>query len=275
MPYCRVGDTEIYYEEAGEGTPIIMIHGYSPDHRLMSGCMEPIFQNKKGWRRIYLDLPGMGKTKHYQRISSSDEMLEKVASFIHTIIPNQAYAVAGESYGGYLTRGLLEREPEKILGAALICPVIKPNFSERTVEQHIVRQEDNELKARLTAEEWDDFRSNNVILNSHTWERYNKEIVSGCAVSDAEFLDKVKQRYAFSFDIDKSVFRSPAVILMGRQDDVVGYKDALATMELFPEGSFAVLDSAGHNLQIEQPDIFQASINDWVNRMEYTIGSKA
>ncbi|SDC97498.1 Pimeloyl-ACP methyl ester carboxylesterase [Terribacillus halophilus] len=269
MPYCRIGDTEIYYEEAGEGTPIIMIHGYSPDHRLMSGCMEPIFKNKKGWRRIYLDLPGMGKTKHYQQISSSDEMLEMVANFIHTIIPHQVYAVAGESYGGYLTRGLLEREPEKILGAALICPVIKPNFSERDVEEHIVRQEDNELKARLTAEEWDDFRSNNVILNSYTWERYNKEIVGGCAVSDAEFLDKVKQRYAFSFDIDKSIFRSPAVFLMGRQDDVVGYKDALDIMELFPEGSFAVLDTAGHNLQIEQPAIFQASITDWLNRMEH------
>lgn len=44
MPYCKVKNANIYYEEMGEGRPIIMIHGFTPDHRLMSGCMEPIFE---------------------------------------------------------------------------------------------------------------------------------------------------------------------------------------------------------------------------------------
>jgi pimeloyl-ACP methyl ester carboxylesterase len=60
MPYCKVSKAELYYEEFGAGKPIIMIHGYSPDHRLMTGCMEPIFNTREGWRRIYIDLPGMG-----------------------------------------------------------------------------------------------------------------------------------------------------------------------------------------------------------------------
>ncbi|EHL79209.1 hypothetical protein HMPREF1015_01412 [Bacillus smithii 7_3_47FAA] len=40
MTYCKVRQAEIYYEDLGEGKPIIMMHGYSPDHLLMSGCME-------------------------------------------------------------------------------------------------------------------------------------------------------------------------------------------------------------------------------------------
>ncbi|MDR6724439.1 pimeloyl-ACP methyl ester carboxylesterase [Paenibacillus amylolyticus] len=52
MPYCKVKHANIYYEEMGTGKPIIMIHGFSPDHRLMSGCMEPIFEKIPGWRRI-------------------------------------------------------------------------------------------------------------------------------------------------------------------------------------------------------------------------------
>ncbi len=43
--------------------PIVLIHGFTLDHRLMSGCMEPIFQNRTGWRRIYLDLPFAGDGK--------------------------------------------------------------------------------------------------------------------------------------------------------------------------------------------------------------------
>ncbi len=40
-----------------------MIHGMIPDHQVMKGCMESIFQKRNGWKRIYFDLLGMGKTK--------------------------------------------------------------------------------------------------------------------------------------------------------------------------------------------------------------------
>ncbi len=31
MAYCKVHQAKIYYEEMGQGIPILMIHGYSPD----------------------------------------------------------------------------------------------------------------------------------------------------------------------------------------------------------------------------------------------------
>lgn len=89
MAYYKVGQADIFYEDLGEGKPVIMIHGYSPDHRLMSGCMEPVFSERVGWRRIYIDLPGMGLTKNYNDISSSDEMLSAIIEFIETIIPDE------------------------------------------------------------------------------------------------------------------------------------------------------------------------------------------
>ncbi|MEA0562741.1 alpha/beta fold hydrolase [Lysinibacillus irui] len=68
MPFCQIKKANIYYEVIGTGTPIIMLHGFSPDHRLMKGCMEPIFDGREGWKRIYLDLPGMGRTTELLRI---------------------------------------------------------------------------------------------------------------------------------------------------------------------------------------------------------------
>jgi pimeloyl-ACP methyl ester carboxylesterase len=42
----------------------LMLHGWSVDHRLMKGCMEPVFKKMDTeWKRIYFDLPGMGRTK--------------------------------------------------------------------------------------------------------------------------------------------------------------------------------------------------------------------
>ena len=57
--FCDLGKARVYYESYGEGVPVLMIHGFYPDHRLMKGCMEPIFSSRPGWRRIYFDLPGM------------------------------------------------------------------------------------------------------------------------------------------------------------------------------------------------------------------------
>ncbi|MFD2469254.1 alpha/beta fold hydrolase [Amycolatopsis silviterrae] len=50
----------MHYVEHGSGTPVLAVHGWMPDHRLMTGCLEPVFARRPGFRRIYPDLPGMG-----------------------------------------------------------------------------------------------------------------------------------------------------------------------------------------------------------------------
>jgi hypothetical protein len=72
---CIVRDVPIYYEAYGSGVPIIMIHGNTPDHRLMKGCLEPLFALRSGWQRIYFDLPGMGRTPGKEHIKGTDEVV--------------------------------------------------------------------------------------------------------------------------------------------------------------------------------------------------------
>ena len=231
MPYCKVRQAEIYYEDIGEGKPILLIHGFTLDHRVMSGCMEPIFTLRDGWRRIYIDLPGMGLTKNYNEISSSDDMLNTLTDFIEAVLPNQEYIIAGESYGGYIASGLIEKQKERILGAAFICPVIIPKLEERTVENHRIFRRDEELIEKLSKEELAVFSSNQVVLDEYNWLRYNKEILSGCKIADELLLVKVKNNYELSFKVNQSIFTRPSLFLLGRQDSSVGYKDALNIME--------------------------------------------
>jgi len=268
VPYCKVRQAEIYYEDIGEGKPILLIHGFTPDHRLMSGCMEPIFTLRDGWRRIYIDLPGMGLTKNYNEISSSDDMLNTLTNFIEAVLPNQEYIIVGESYGGYITSGLIEKHKERIIGAAFICPVIIPQQDGRTIEKHRILRRDDEFIKKLSKEELADFSSNQVVLDEYNWIRYNKEILTGCKIADEQFLAKVKKNYEFSFKVNKSMFNRPSLFLLGKQDSSVGYKDAINIMEYYPRGSFAILDIAGHNLQIEQPQLFSSLVNEWLDRIE-------
>lgn len=84
------------------------------------------------------------------------------------------------------------------------------------------------------------------------------------------FLTRVhKNGYGFSFDIAPIPFEYPSLIITGRQDHVVGYQDPWQLIEQYPRATFAVLDMAGHNnLQIEQPDVFEVLVHNWLNRLE-------
>ncbi|MGG6313875.1 alpha/beta fold hydrolase [Paenibacillus macerans] len=268
MPFCKVREAEIYYEEVGTGRPILMIHGFTVDHRLMSGCMEPVFRERPGWRRIYVDLPGMGRSRGYEGIADTDGMLEAILDFIEERIPDSPFLLAGESYGGYLARGIIARRPELVEGAAFICPMIVPEHDDRTLPVHTILHEEAELASTLSAEEYEDFRSMGVILDRYTWTRYANEVVPGCSIANESFLNGIRKRYGFTFPIDQAEFPGPSLFLLGRQDASVGYADALRLLELYPRGSFVVLDKAGHNLQFEREDLFNALINEWLDRIE-------
>ena len=184
------------------------------------------------------------------------------------MIPDQEYIIVGESYGGYIARGVIQKQEGQILGAAFICPVIIPFFENRTVEKHKILKTDDKFIEKLSLEQLEDFKNNNVVLDEYTWLRYNQEILSGLRIGDEQFLNKVKNKYGFSFEIDQSDFVKPSLFLLGRQDSTVGYQDALDIIKKYPRGTFSILDKAGHNLQIEQPQLFNTLVHEWLDRIE-------
>lgn len=267
-------NTGIHYEIYGEGKPILMIHGFYPDHRLMMGCMEPLFTGKdkliQGYQRIYVDLPGMGTSEAAEWIQSSDDMLEVVKAFIDLVIPNRSFIVVGESYGGYMARGLLSLMPERIEGVAFICPMIVANASDRKRPEHTVLIHDKELMQSLTAEMAEDFSSMSVVQSPEIHKRYENEIMCGVRMANGEFLTRLQQKaYAFSQNISlESVpYLKPTLFLTGRQDASTGYVDAWNILEHYPRATYAVLDLAGHNLQIEQVELFNGLVVNFFQRM--------
>jgi pimeloyl-ACP methyl ester carboxylesterase len=70
----------------------------------MVGLMEPHFERRAGWRRLYPDLPGMGQTPGPGWLTTQDQMLDVLLAFIDTVIPGQRLVVVGVSYGGLLAR---------------------------------------------------------------------------------------------------------------------------------------------------------------------------
>jgi len=100
------------------------------------------------------------------------------------------------------------------------------------------------------------------------------DILPAVGIADHEFLSKLRENYAFSFDVDvlAKPFAGPALMLMGRQDSSCGYRDAWGILGNYPRGTFVALDRAGHGLGAEQKDLFNALVSEWLDRVEEYVG---
>jgi len=272
---ATVKNLAIHYEEYGRGQPILLIHGYTVDHRLMSGCLEPVFGTEPGYRRIYIDLPGMGMTKSAPWITNSDVMLDIVLEFIDQVIPGERFLLAGESYGGYLARGVVNKIPDRVAGVYLLCPAIIPDHDKRIVPEHKVIKADEALLKQLDTKDAEDFAEVHVIQTAEMWQAFRDDVLPGIRIADMPFLHWFRTSgFGFTFEVDRleKPYTEPSLILLGRQDASVGYRDAWQIIENHPRAAFVVLDRSGHNLQIEQPELHASLVKEWLFRVRETMG---
>lgn len=271
----EVQGINIYYKVIGEGRPIVMLHGGFWDHRHMVAEMEPLFVKHPNWKRIYLDLPGHGKTPAKDWIIDQGQVLEIVLGFIDQVIPGQGFALAGTSRGGYLARGVIYQRPAAVDGALLIVPGRYAVLPESSRPQHITLFKDESLLSGLKPNEARTFKML-VVQSPKALDKLRENFYPALMLSDANFQKRILQNYEFSFDVDKlpQPFEKPTLIIVGKQDNWAGYRDAWRMIDQFPRATFAVLDKTGHLLALEQEELFKALANEWLQRVEEYAGSK-
>ena len=270
---CQVKDITIYYEEVGSGRPLVALHGAPLDHRHILNDLEPLFVNRAGWRRIYPDLPGMGKTRAADWITHQDHMLDIVLAFIDTIAPEERFVVVGTSYGGYLARGVVYRNGTQIDGMFINVPVIEADESKAELPQQQVIKEDAVFLAALRPDE-QNMRDFIVVQSPELLQEFRQWFSPAGAMADHAFLERLDKNNSFSFNVDllSEPFPAPSLILTGRYDNWCGYRDGFKILDNYPRATYVVLDRAGHALAIEQKALYRALADEWLDRVEeYTL----
>ena len=273
---CSLENITVHYEVFGEGRPIILLPGWGMSASLIAYDTEPYFQHRAGWKRIYIDPPGHGKTPGPEWITNQDKILEVVLACIDQLTTGQRFSVIGISLGAYLARGVIRYRAGLMDGIAMIVPIIFAEDEKRTVPPYKALVEDPTVIAELTPEEVDWFAMS--VVHSRKWlnSLRSSPQVPEHENGDFEFLDKIRKQpenYAFSFDVDhmSEPFSGPSLIITGRQDAIAGYQDAWNILENYPRATYVVLDRAGHFLE-ESNDLVHVLINNWLDRVEESAG---
>ena len=119
----KIGDpSSLYFEERGTGLPIVNLHGWPGEHGQMMAMMEPLFAHRRGWRRIYVDLPWMGsqfRTGWVGKPRSDARRSIRLHRHPHRGPKSRSRR---HSYGARLARGLMAAGANQIGAAFLLSP---------------------------------------------------------------------------------------------------------------------------------------------------------
>ncbi len=95
MPWIDVGDTDIYYLDAGAGQPIVFLHGFS-------SCSEAWYQQfavfANGYRVIAYDSVNHGHSSNSPRDEPEPDRADELEGFLEALNINRP-VLAGNSMG--------------------------------------------------------------------------------------------------------------------------------------------------------------------------------
>jgi pimeloyl-ACP methyl ester carboxylesterase len=252
---------------SGSGRPIVIIHGFGVDHRIMLPLEETI--GDRPWRRVYVDLP-WAEGAPPSDAASALQVASSVIDDVRSVLGEAPFAIIGNSFGTMIARYVAHELREQVLGLATLAGVFEPRHDARVVPpRQVLRVDEAVLDAAGDARS--DFAEVSVVQDAASFAAFTEYVLPGLRGSDPAVIDRIAADYTLPAVPELAhpePFTLPALHVFGRQDDVVGYEDGWRFRDHYPRGTYAVLDLAGHNVHLEQPQITTALIRDWLRRMD-------
>jgi pimeloyl-ACP methyl ester carboxylesterase len=255
---CRIGEATLHYVEHGSGVPVIALHGAGVDHREIEAALEAVVPGT-GHRRIYPDLPGMGRSTA-AGLAGNDDVVTLLVDFIDRVADGPALLL-GHSYGAYLARGVAARRPQRTLGLALLCPV--GERSGELPDHEVVRQDDSAYD-ELEPSQRAGFDEYFVVRTPATARRYREHVAPGTELVDEPALSRIFARW--QVDVGSDPCALPTLLAAGRRDSGAGYIDTVNLLDRYPHATLAVIEDAGHALMHERPELLATLVSDWLDR---------
>ena len=133
-----------------------------------------------------------------------------------------------------------------------------------------VLQTNPTLLATLDPVDAADYEAMAVVQSPENWFRFRDAALPGLRAFDQEAVERISNNYALRAEPEDrfASFQGPTLILAGRQDHVVGFEDQTALAGSYVQATTAVLDQAGHNVHLDQPELTAALLGEWLERVE-------
>ena len=273
MPYATTPDgVKLYYEEVGQGTPILFVHEFASDHR---GWELQLREFGKRYRCITYsargytpsDVPSDPNAYSYEHV-----MRDAVAVLDHLKI-DKAHLI-GLSMGGYTSLQVALNHPERVRSMVLAGT---GSGSERwyTADFHKHSRALGDMFEREGAAAV--AKSYGAGASRIPFEvkdpRGYAEFVARLAEHDAKGSANTSRGFQggrpslYDFEGRIRNLATPALIVVGDEDDRC-IEPSLFLKQTLAASGLVMLPKTGHAVNLEEPDLFNRAVGEFLARVE-------
>jgi pimeloyl-ACP methyl ester carboxylesterase len=275
--YAEVNNTRLYYEIAGEGQAIVLIHGSFGDHRFWDFQLSAL---SKKYKVLRYDLRGFGKSalpKEDEVYRDCDDLL----ALLNYLKIERAH-VCGLSYGSFIAIDFALEYPQKCLSLISIGPRVagddvddyKANSdSFKTIIAKTIEILKNAGKKEATDFLW--AGDNSLSKSVQSSEARNVLLKMGYEYSWWRHLHPSKREYAFPQAIKHLDQIKMPTLIVTADFDVAICKQVAATLRSQIRGSkFISMGQAGHVMNMDRPEQFNNAISKFIRKQGKFTGTE-
>lgn len=267
--YVRTKDWRIHYNEAGEGHPVVLLHGGGPGATGWSNYSPNIEALSKHFRVIAPDMPGWGDSDAVD--FSTLDHVEAACQLLDALGIEKA-AFVGNSMGGHTSLRLALERPERVshlvtMGAPLqMKPFLfgaggGPTEGLKIMYDTYTNATPEGMRRLVEIMVYDTARFATPELCEQR---------SQAALKRPEHLANiaaVAPKAPIPIWIDPSRvsgITAPSLLVHGRDDRVVSFESTLFLAANIPDSRAHLINRCGHWAQLEHADEFNRLVTDFV-----------
>jgi pimeloyl-ACP methyl ester carboxylesterase len=269
MPSTRINGVEIYYEETGTGTPLVFSHEFAGSHeswepqaRFFGRRYRVITYNHRGYPP--------SSVPEDPASYSEEHLVADLRGLLDYLGIEKAH-IAGLSMGGAVALKFGIAHPDRCIGV-----VVAGAGSGADNREEWVRT--GEETARRFEDEWEIMSaeyargSTRVQLlrkDPRGWQEFADLFCQHSATGSANTFRGVqlKRRTIYEVEDELKRMQPPVLILVGDEDDPC-LNPALFMKKHIPNAGLAVLPKSGHGINLEEPDLFNRHVLDFLAAVE-------
>ena len=239
----RIENIEINYKIAGEGKPLLILHGWGSSAEKWEFVQARLAQ--EGYKVVVPDLPGFGMSEPPKEIWGVQEYKDWFLEFANKL-GIQKFFLAGHSFGGQVSILVAASSPERVEKLVLLAAAgIRHEQGKRERKLERLAKLIKPLLSLLPSEALRDFVRR---LGYQVIGRYDYAKAKGIMRDE---LKKVVREDVSSFF---SQITSPTLILWGDKDKLTPVADAFIMKEHIKNSSLSIFPGIGHRLRTEAPE---------------------
>jgi pimeloyl-ACP methyl ester carboxylesterase len=274
MPTVPVNGVEIYYEEAGSGTPLIFLHEFSGDYRSWEPQMRFFARRYRVVTMSYRGYPPSDIPAD-PAAYSQDILIDDILGLCDALGINRAH-FCGLSIGGNSVVFLGLKHPERCLSlvaAAAGHGSVSDPTERAEFEDDFTSRADRLLAVgmEVVAEEQAS-KPNRIpmkVKDPRGWTEFRDQLLEHSAEGSAHTARGLNAKRPSFFDLKTELGRMvvPTLIIVGDQDQHC-IEGSLFLKRILPCAGLHMFPMGGHLVNIEDPDLFNRTVLDFLTAAE-------